>query len=75
MDHTDHSEATHEMTCPMEGCDYHMEVHAHDDDEAVKMFVEQGKDHMMEVHADAMSSMSPEDMEKTVRGAMKQKEA
>lgn len=71
MDH-DHDAATHEMTCPMEGCGYHMEVHAHDDDEAAMKFMEAGKAHMMEAHADA-EKMSMEDMEKTVREAMKSK--
>lgn len=49
----DHSVATHSMTCPAEGCEFNVEVHAHNDDEAVMRIAAGGAEHMAAVHPDA----------------------
>ena len=35
----DHSQPTHTMHCPVDGCDHVMEVHTHDDEEAIDLIV------------------------------------
>ena len=65
MDH-DHSTATHSMTCPVDGCDHVIEVHAHNEDEAVQAVMEAGKDHFVKVQAKE-NGMSSKEMEKTTR--------
>lgn len=66
----DHGSATHSMNCPVEGCDYKIEVHAHDDEMVVKLTMEAGKEHFAQVHPDA-KGMTPEEMEKTTRESLK----
>ncbi len=72
MDH-DHSSATHYMTCPVDGCEHVVEVHAHDDEGAVEALMEAGKAHFAEVHPDA-KGMSPEEMEETTKKLTKKHE-
>lgn len=59
----DHSHTTHSMKCPVEGCSYNIEVHAHDDDQAVDLIMQSGKTHFDQTHPDA-PGMSPEEMKK-----------
>lgn len=68
--HDDHSSTTHSMTCPVEGCSFVIEVHAHDDEEAVQMLMESGKTHFSEVHPDAQG-MDPDEMVETTKNSMK----
>lgn len=70
-DNHDHSEATHSMTCPVDGCNHVIKVHAHDDEEAVQALMEAGKAHFEEVHPDA-EGMNPEEMDKITRDGMKE---
>jgi len=65
----DHATITHSMNCPVDGCDFNIEVHAHDDDEAVTAIMQAGKEHFGKVHPDA-PGMSPEEMEKATREHM-----
>ena len=67
----DHSHATHSMHCPVEGCDHVMEVHSHDDDEAVTLLVQAGDEHFAERGHPQDASMTPEAKEKMTREAMK----
>lgn len=67
--HDDHSTTTHSMTCPVEGCDFNIEVHAHGDDEAVQKIMAAGKVHFDEVHPDT-PPMDPKEMEAATKAAM-----
>jgi hypothetical protein len=58
------------MNCPVEGCPHVIEVHAHDDDEAVQKIMQSGKVHFEEMHPD-QQGMSPEEMEKMTRKNMR----
>ena len=69
MDDHDHSQATHSMKCPVEGCDEVIKAHAHSDEEAVKALMEAGKAHFTKVHPDA-KGMSAEEMEKATKDSM-----
>lgn len=69
MDH-DHSHATHSMNCPVEGCEFKLEVHAHDEDGAVDEAMKLGKEHFEEAHPDE-DGMSKEEMEETTRKLLK----
>ena len=68
MDH-DHSANTHTMNCP--ACKELIGVHAHDDEEAVKSLMEAGKKHFEEAGHPDDKAMTPEEMEKMTREAMK----
>lgn len=71
MDH-DHGANTHTMDCPV--CKATISVHAHDDEEAVKALMEAGKKHFEEAGHPSDQAMSPEEMEKMTREAMKKVE-
>jgi hypothetical protein len=68
MDH-DHNKATHTFKCPVEGCEHTVEVHAHNDDEAVQLIMQSGKAHFDEAHPD-IQGMDPKEMETTTRARM-----
>ena len=70
----DHSHATHSMHCPVKGCGYVMEIHAHDDDEAVSMLVKTGDAHFADKGHPMDESMTPEVKEKMTRGQMQKLE-
>jgi len=57
------------MNCPVASCTFKIEVHAHDDDEAVQKIMQSGKAHFEEAHPDA-PGMNPQEMEKTTREQM-----
>ena len=66
----DHSAGTHSMTCPVDGCDHTIEVHAHSDEEAVGLLVSEGEKHFSEVHPDA-KGMTDEEKRKMAIESMK----
>ncbi len=66
----DHNSTSHSMTCPVEGCGRRIEVHAHNDDDAVMKIMQAGKAHFGEMHPGA-TGMSPEEMESMTRKLMK----
>lgn len=72
MDH-DHSQATHSMKCPVEGCDEIIKAHAHSDDEAIKAIMEGGKEHFAKAHPDE-KGMSDAEMEKMTKDSMQKLE-
>lgn len=67
--HEDHSTTTHTYKCPVEGCPVDLEVHAHDEDDAVQKIMMSGKTHFDKAHPDA-PAMSPEEMESATRSGM-----
>lgn len=75
MDHShnnhDHGVTTHSMTCPVGNCGHEIEVHAHSDDDAVQKIMVAGKAHFEDAGHPADQAMSPEEMEKMTREAMK----
>lgn len=66
-----HSTATHSMMCPMEGCDHVIEVHVHDDDEAVEAIMMAGKAHFDEAHPDEKGMNESEMVEMTKKSMKK----
>jgi len=68
-EHTDHDKPTHTMNCPI--CEAPINVHAHDDEEAVKMMMEAGKQHFVEANHPTDQAMTEEEMEKMTRESMK----
>lgn len=71
MNH-DHSIHTHTMNCPV--CSAPIQVHAHDDEEAVSALIMAGKEHFESAGHPADPSMTPEEMEKMTRESMKKVE-
>jgi len=69
MDH-DHNAHTHTMKCPV--CEATLNVHAHDEEEAVKAMMMAGKAHFEEAGHPEDKAMSPEEMEKMTREQMKE---
>jgi len=67
-DNHDHGEETHTMNCPV--CAAPINVHAHDDEEAVNMLMMAGKQHFEQVGHPSDQSMSRE-MEKMTREQMR----
>lgn len=65
----DDSTITHSMACSVEGCDFKIEVHADDDEEAIKKVMEAGKEHLGEAHPDA-KEVSSEGMETATRASI-----
>jgi hypothetical protein len=65
----DHNATTHSMNCPVEGCTFNMEVHAHDDDEAVQKIMMSGKAHFEDAHPDA-PAMNPDEMVAATKAGM-----
>ena len=70
-DDHDHSQATHSMHCPVEGCGNIMEVHAHDDEQAVTLLVAAGDSHFAEVGHPIDQAMTPEKKAEMTRQHMK----
>lgn len=70
--HNDHSTDTHTMNCPV--CEAPISVHAHDEEEALKLMMEAGKKHFEEVDHPEDKAMTPEEMEKMTRDSMKKVE-
>lgn len=68
MNH-DHSADTHTMNCPV--CGAPINIHAHDDEEAVSALMMAGKSHFEEAGHPTDQAMTPEEMEKMTRESMK----
>ncbi len=66
----DHSHATHSMHCPVEGCSFVMEVHSHDDEEAVTLLVKAGDEHFAERGHPVDEAMTPEAKTKMTKEQM-----
>ena len=67
MNH-DHSMMTHSAHCPVEGCPYVAQTHAHEDEEAVGSLYGDLSAHAMKEHGD--QEMDQEEMRKMVRDNM-----
>ena len=70
----DHGKPTHSMHCPVEGCGYVMEVHAHDDEQAVTLLVAAGDAHFADLGHPLDQKMTPEAKEKMTSEQMKKAE-
>lgn len=69
MDQHDHSAPTHTMNCPV--CQAPINVHAHDDEQAVGLIMQAGKAHFEEAGHPQDQAMTPEEMEKMTRESMR----
>jgi len=67
----DHSQATHTMHCRVNGCDHVMEVHAHDDEQAIDLIVVAGGKHFEEAGHPMDQSMTPEQQKEMTKKHMK----